>query len=212
MSISLFPERLPYVRFETRAIQDPEASRREGRYIATDVDFVIIQPAGSKDTIEKSVERWFKSMLKPEQMAHAKAYREMYDAWKAGRELPTHGTPVKTWQALKPAEIENLLHCNVRTVEDVAAMDEATLGRIGMGARALKQKAQAWLDAARDTGKVAAEVEALRASNEQLTKQNAELAAAVEQLSQQVSALTPGKGKRVPKNARLPDDDYEAAV
>jgi predicted RecB family nuclease len=48
-----------------------------------------------------------------------------------------------------PAQIKTLLDINVRTVEELAAANEETLNRVGMGGRALKQKAIIWLESSK---------------------------------------------------------------
>lgn len=198
MTVSLMPERLPYVRFETRALEDRAKSIVDGRYVAKDVHFVIIQPAGSKDTVEKPVDTWLSTFNHPSKMQVGAQYRAMYDAWRNGQEIPVNGTALKTWPALSPAEIENIIACNVRTVEDLAAADENTLRRIGMGARGHKQRAQAWLDASKDTGKTAAELDSLRAENARQKER-------LDELERMVAELQPKK--RGPKPRK--DDPEE---
>lgn len=182
MTVAMMQERLPYVRFETRAVEDREASVREGRYMVKNTDFVIIQPAGAKDTIEKPAAEWLQTFNHPSRMQIGAQYRAMFDAWKSGNEIPEVGTPIKTWPVISPAEATNIINANVRTVEDLADANEQSLMRIGMGARALKQKAQAWLDAAKDTGKAAAELDALRVKVEDQGKLIAEQQAELDQL------------------------------
>ena len=46
----------PFVIFETRAVEDREQSIAEGHYVAKDVNYAIITPAGTKDRIEKVAE------------------------------------------------------------------------------------------------------------------------------------------------------------
>lgn len=182
MTVSLMQERLPFVRFETRPIEDRDATIREGRYIAMDVDYAIIQPAGAKDTIEKRVDEWFATFMRPEKMQLGAQYRAMYDAWKQGKEIPLDGTSVRIWPVLSPAQVENLIACNLRTIEDVAAANEDAMRRMGMGGRALKQQAQAWLDSARDVGKVSEELNKLRVAVETLNARNNELETELSQL------------------------------
>ena len=70
-----------------------------------------------------------------------------------------------------PAQVKAILDANVRTVEDLAVANESTLAAIGMGARSLKEKAQAWLDSASSTGKTAEELDELRKQVAGLNKQ-----------------------------------------
>lgn len=180
--ITQMAERPPYVQFETRTAEDRDASIREGRYIARNIDYVLITPAGSKDVVERAADEWLKEVNRKATQnppsynpIHAKHFNDLFDAWKANREMPESGTPIRGWQMLSPAEQENVLSANVRTVEDLSALNEQGLTRIGMGARALQAKARDWLEAANNTGKVSAEVNALKIKTDQQAKQIEEL-------------------------------------
>lgn len=180
--ITQMAERPPYVQFETRTAEDRDSSIREGRYIAKNVDYVLITPAGSKDIVERSAEEWLKEMNRKATQdppgynpIHAKHFNDLYEAWKENRELPESGTPIRGWQMLSPAEQENVISANVKTVEDLAVLNEQGLTRIGMGARALQSKAKDWLAAAQDTGKVSAELSSLKVKVEEQDRQIAEL-------------------------------------
>ena len=139
-----------FVQFETRSKEDRKATIKEGHYVAIDVDYAIITPPGGNLVVEREVD--------DEIMAR---YREGYDAWKKGQEVPVEGTHLKNWPVASPAQIDMCLRTNVRTVEELATLSESGVQRIGMGGITLRQKAQAWLDAANGTGKGAAEIEKL---------------------------------------------------
>jgi hypothetical protein len=68
-------------------------------------------------------------------------YQQALENYKQSRETPEQGIAIKDWPGASPAQIKTLLDINVRTVEELAAANEETLMRIGMGGRALKQKA-----------------------------------------------------------------------
>lgn len=187
-------ERPPYVTFEIRAVEDRQASIDSGYYQTKDVDFAFITPQGSKDRIERNVKEWFDQLENQCQQGRFKrewltAYRGSYDAWKSGQELPLNGTAVLTWPVLSPAQAKQAIEHGVRTVEDLAAANEETIGRLGMGGRALKEKAVSWLAAAGSTGKVTEELNALRISNEEAKKRNAELEKQLSEVRAQVASL-----------------------
>lgn len=170
MSIALMPQRPPFVEFEQRAIEDRNASIASGGMIMRDVDYVIVRQVGSKDTVEKDAVEWLVDL---DRLAANGAYpgewvrhfREKYNAFKAGQIEPEMGLPVRHWPSLSKAQAENLIGAGVRTVEDIAAMNEPTMQRVGMGARELKKKAQAYLES-RDANKAAEQITALRIENE----------------------------------------------
>lgn len=169
-----------YVTFEVRAVEDRTRSIEEGRYIAKDVVFAIVTPAGTKDRLEKEAHEWLEGVA--EGVKQERIPPEWYDAYKKAlerfeesRENPEFGTSVRDWPALSPAQAKLFLDCNIRTVEDVAEMNEEMVGRIGMGARALKAKAQTWLEAAKTVGAPSEELTAIRQENADLRARNEEL-------------------------------------
>lgn len=176
-----FAERPPYVAFETRAEEDRNASIEAGHYVGRDVDYVIITPAGSKDQIERIASEWLAQIRRQSAEGKynpvwAQHFEAVYKQWKETNTIPENGTAIKAWPLLSPAQVATVLAANIRTVEDLAAATEDGIRRLGMGGRDLKNKAVAWLESAKDTGKVAAENAALKAKIDALEAQVAELA------------------------------------
>lgn len=208
--------RPPYVVFEMRAIEDRGASQAAGHYVAKDVPFAIVTPAGSKDRYENLADNWFK-MLRTEVRAKRfpqqwlDHFQAQYDAWKRGEEGSLNGTPLKTWPVLSPAQYKACRQAHLLTVEDLAAANEETIMRLGMGARALKQKAVDWLASAASTGRVTEEIVALRAAKETLETQNEQLRSDLAVLKAQVEGLLAGKS--VPVATPDPvDDEFQAEL
>lgn len=166
----------PYVTFETRPIEDRTATIESGHFTYKDVIFAIVTPAGSRDRIEKVAEEWLKDLEEAVRQERFPAewlslYRQRYNAWLETRSVPEDGASIQNWPALSPGQVKTLLDINIRTVEEVAAMTEEAMARIGMGSRALKAKAQAYLDTSSGTGKVAEELASMRQQlNELLTR------------------------------------------
>ena len=170
MTIALMPQRPPFVTFEQRAMEDRNASIAAGGLVMRDVDYVIVRQVGCKDTVEKEAEAWLddieaasrKNQYPAEWVRH---FREKFAAFKAGQAEPEIGLSLRQWPSLSKAQAENLIAAGVRTVEDVAAMNEPTLQRVGMGSRELKAKAKAYLES-RESNKSAEQITALRAEVE----------------------------------------------
>lgn len=187
MSTAALQNRPPFVRFEVRAEEDREKSISEGHFVAKDVTFALITPAGSKDVVERVAEDWLKQITDQVKVGRfdplwSKHYHELYRLWKDNEAAPESGIPLKNWPGVSPAQYESLKHANLRTVEDVAAMNEEAIVRVGMGARALKQRAIAYLETANGPGKIAEQ-------NAALQQQNADLAAMVANLQKAVDEL-----------------------
>jgi hypothetical protein len=180
-----------YVTFETRAVEKKKESERKGYYVAEDQDFAIVRQPGSVDSTIWEVKKWLdqnkreveNGRLNP---AHEQYYRQAYEHFKKGQEIPVEGTPIKTWPVISPAQVGALTALHIRTVEELANLPDDGVRRIGMGGIDLKNKAKAWLASAQDKGKVTQELAGLQAKNtmlegtiETLQKQVKELEALV---------------------------------
>jgi hypothetical protein len=178
-------ERPPLVRFERRGIEDRNASLEQGRYMEKDVDVALITPPGSRDVMVHNVDEWFKGLhrsVRESRMPQAwlERYKESYEHWKRGEEIPVNGTPIKGWGVISPAQAKNLIGLNILTVEDLAKLNDEGIRRIGMGGVDLKHKATAWLRQLEDKGMLTQEHAALKAENQALKSQVEALAKQME--------------------------------
>ena len=197
MSFSVMEARPPYVEFEDRSVEDRDASIKEGRLVMRPVHYAVIRQIGNKDTIEKEAGPWLDHLDVLVQAGSyrrewAEAFRKKYEAWKAGQEGPALGFTSKQWASVSKAQADNLINVGVTTVEDLASANEQTLQRVGMGARALQDKARAWLDSAKAHGN-AEELAALRAKVGDLEQANKDLR---EKLERFLADDDSGKRKR----------------
>lgn len=190
-------ERPAYVRFERRAVEDKPASLRQGRFVAKDMDFALVTPPYSRDVFEEGAQSWLSKMRQQAskgRIPHSwyERYAETYERWKRGEEMPLNGTAIKGWQVISPAQQKNLISLNILTVEDLAAVNDEGLRRIGMGAMALRDKAKAWLSQASDKGPLTMENAALKAENAALKNQNDQLEARMRELAGRLEILEKG--------------------
>lgn len=195
-------ERPAYVRFERRPVEDKEASLREGRYMAKDVDFALITPPYSKDCVEQKVTRWLEDLERgvrdgriPQQWATL--WKEGYQKWQNGQEMPLHGTPILGWGVISPAQQKMLIAINCLTVEDLAQINDEGMKRVGMGGLELRNKAKNWLASVKDHGGLTIQMSALE-------QENAQLKASVDGLKAQVEAL---KGM-IPQQPQMMQQPY----
>lgn len=163
-------ERPSYVQFEIRTVEDKNASVREGRYVARDIDIVLVTPPYSKDCVEYKVDQWLMNIDKNLRdgripQSWADHWKESYKRWKEGQEIPLKGTPIKGWGVISPAQQATLIAMNCRTVEDLADANDDGLRRMGMGAMDLRQKARTWLASMTDHGSVTVKMSALEQEN-----------------------------------------------
>jgi len=192
--------RPPYVSFERRGEEDRDASNAAGHYVAKDVNYAIITPQGSKDRIERNAEEWLE-MLEAQASQDrfprewVRQFKSMYEDWKAGNEPALNGTDVRNWPVASPANVQMLLQARLRTVEDLAQANEEAIGRLGMGGRALKAKAQEWLASSNDIGKQSEALVALKAENADLKARNTSLETQLKTLAGRLDVLEKRSGK-----------------
>lgn len=188
MNLTKNEARPPYVSFGLKTEEDRAASLAAGHIILRDVHYAFITPHGSKDRHEKRVEDWFPVIdqaVREERMPQewVNYYKAAYAAWKAGEEIPLTGTPLRNWPLLTPAQIENCKQFKVLTVEDLAASNEETIMRLGIGGRGLVDKAKNYLQAqGSDASKLTQTLTALQTENAQLKGQ-------VEQMDQVIKVM-----------------------
>lgn len=177
----------PYVTFECRPVEDRAASIAAGHTVHKDVDFAVITRAGARDTFEQEATVWLAQLeqrVRSQQFPAEwlRAYKHSYEAWKSGQTLPEEGTPIKSWPVATPAQIKDMLAVGIRTVEAMAALPDNELSVLGIGALGLKQKAIAWLQTSKDTGKAVQELVALR-------QQLADMSRTLQEQAQEISML-----------------------
>jgi len=186
-------DRPVYIAFELRAVESREKSEEAGHPVYDDVPYVKVTPPGGNLIVDKVAEEWLASKKKAND-PYYRHYKETFEAWQEDREAPIEGTAIEMWPSATPAQVKQVRQAGIRTVEDLGAANEPVIQKLGMGGRALKDRAAAWLESAKDTGKVAEQLASALATIETQNQQIAELAA-------KVDALTEDKPKRGRKAA-----------
>jgi hypothetical protein len=209
-------ERPAYVRFERVPVEDKAASLRDGHYVAKDIDYVLVTAPYSKDIFKQKVTSWLSEMkvqIQSERMSPIlfTQYQDAYKAWLAGQEIPLHGSPIKGWGVLSPAQQETLIHSNILTVEDLAGITDEGIRRVGMGAVDLKKKANSWLAQMNDKGPLTLQMAAIEGENSLLKANVATLTGQVEELMKQVRAQAIGQPVAVPSTPPAPEADITAS-
>lgn len=134
----------PMLRFFTEPVELPGKSAEAGRPVYQDRDFVGITNPGSRDEVIRKAEDKAK-----EDEFIAWAYRK----WKATQQQPVDGTPLETVPFLSKGQVMELKGINVHTLENLAHMPDTAAQRM-MGAIDLRKKAQAYIEAAKDSAVV----------------------------------------------------------
>lgn len=93
-----------------------------------------------------------------------------YDAWKTGQEIPENGIPLAAWPGVTKEQVEFLRKMAIKSVEDLAAINEATVAKLPFpNSRKLPEMAAAFLSG-RDKASVASE---LATANERIAAMEA---------------------------------------
>jgi hypothetical protein len=119
-----------------------------------------------------------------------------YKSWLKGQEEPTDGTPLSAWPGVNPAQADRLKALHLRTVEDVAGMNDADMNRVGMGALALRDKARAFVAAKKDTAPLA---EAMAKKDAEIAELRAQLAEVTDTMDKLAAANNMPRRGRPPK-------------
>lgn len=168
-------------RFYQRPVQNNFRSQKEGRPIFDEVDYVeILVPGNRGSVVDERVND-----------SHKARWPKFYDAFKQGQTLAETGTPLEEWAAISRAQVEELKHFNIRTVETLAALGDDALSRaIPMGGHSLRAKAQRTLEMA----KGAAPTDALAAEAQQLRDTIAVMQTTIDELNAECERLKAAKG------------------
>lgn len=170
-----------HVEFHSVPVEDLNESRKQGRPIFKDVEHCRIRWAGdNKRELDEPANQKFKRDPETNRwITYAEAFPEHYRLFKANEDQDrVNGTPLSEVPFLTEAKRAELRALNVRSLEALASLDGAALQRLGMGGRDLKNKAQAFIDAASGT-----------ATETRLAEENAALTARLEALEAMVNSV-----------------------
>lgn len=103
--------------------------------------------------------------------SHRKEYAEQYAAFKAKEEQPLDGSPLSHWALIPRPVVEELKYFQIKTVEQLAELDDTAKRKIGPLSTWCK-KAKEWVKAGTSTQ---TEVTALREQLERQTKRSDKL-------------------------------------
>lgn len=132
-----------FAEFYMRPVVDGVATKEAGRTITKDVPHIkIIQPGESQHSVYNQ----------PATNQDTQRFPKQWAAFQAGQSQEVIGSPLSLLFPQSPATVENLKHCGVRTIEQLAGANDTALQGMGMGARSFQEKAKQYLQQA-DKGK-----------------------------------------------------------
>lgn len=123
-----------HVRFYSKPRLNPDKSAIENRAIYEDTDYIEIMIPGDKHNI----------IQRPCWEQDLQRFPVHYEKYKKGQ-AQVVGTPLAAVPFLTQAQVEEFAFFQVRTVEHLAGINDAVIGKF-MGGHTLKAQAKAWLE------------------------------------------------------------------
>lgn len=116
-------------------------SKRMGRPIYKDIEYIDMRVPGSRTNM----------VARPASPEDKARFPEHYARFQARHETPEleRGTPLNQYPLISSGQIEVLTFLNVKTVEELAGMNDGDAGQI-MGGMTLKADAIRWLEMSKD--------------------------------------------------------------
>ena len=146
-----------FATFYDDAIKNDSETKRKGFAVFTDMTMVKIQVPNQQDCVPRPIQEKDKTR-----------FPKSWDAYVTGKEAVEDGFPLEQWPQLTSGELK-VCHANMmKTVEQLAAVADAGLHRLGQGATGLKARAKKFLESI--------------GQSEALRKENKELLARIEAL------------------------------
>lgn len=180
-----------YLRLEWATRPNEVESEKEGRPIHDKVLLGFIMNPGSRDEASRIIERHKPDGSVIQDGDWSKKHADHVNIFKETGEGTAGGTPLSSWPAMDVSTVADMAAMKIYTVEDMAGLSDAGIGKIGMGGRELRTKAIAYLKAAQDSSeapRLAAENQRLRSDVDRLQAQLESLGAMVEALKGVVAA------------------------
>lgn len=169
------------VRFFKKAAHDKEASDTQGRVVFVEVEYIQIMVPGDRDHI----------LVRPAGPGDKRRFAKHYEAWKAGDDGLVVGTPLEIWGKLNLAQIEEFRYIGVRTLEQLANLNDAACQKLP-GAFELKRHAATFLETLKAEAPMKAMLAAKEAQDNEIATLRAALAEQTEILKKLQAAAKKG--------------------
>lgn len=155
-----------------------------GRHIFDEEDYICIMvPGDALNIVRRPV---WDEPRNPN--SHTARFPEQWRAYKSGKAQQVTGSPLEHWAVLTRVQVAELKTLNIRTVEQLAELNDDLCGRF-MGLTSLKQRAAAWLEAAKSS----APLEKLAADKRQLEGQIETMKRQMDEMGKQIAAQSAKK-------------------
>ena len=159
-----------FIQFYMDAVEIKAESEKQGRPIFKDVPHIRKMIPGDATNV---VERVAKDH-------DIRMYPREWDIFQRQAATGISGTPLEQWPQVTRAQVKEAKYFEVHTVEQMAELSDMSCQRMGMGFAELRNKAKAYLEAAKGTAAQTAqaaenqrlhdEIEALKAQMAEMPK------------------------------------------
>ena len=146
--------------------------------------------------MSKLQDRLKNDQISPEYVDH---YVRAWERFLKNEDEPITGTPLVDWRGAPESVKRRAIEIGVRSIEEAADMDDATVNNIGMGGRDLQNRARIYLDQDNSALKSGQEMKSLKESNLEMAQQLTAMQSKLAELS---------AGERDP----IPTDEPEPEV
>ena len=163
------------ITFYVKSVQDIQQSERQGVPIYRDAQFVKIFRAGEMmNVIDRPVQEYDKIR-----------FRHQWEQFQLNKTQLPEGTPIELLFPNHPSISDTLKSYGVYTIQQCAGLTAHAIDRLGMGGQEYVNRAQAYIDAAKDGKNVIAMQEDLKKKDAQIRLQQKQ----IDELIQQVRTL-----------------------
>jgi hypothetical protein len=175
-----------YVEFFLHPVEDKEASADMGRPMFKEIPYIMIMTPGDKSSV---IRRPVQTGQHPK--ADNNRFHNEYNNFKQGLDTPVEGTILEQWAQITRAQVMELQHLGIKTVEHLADLNDSSAGQF-MGLSDLKRKAQQYIAATASDAPLIKMQEELKARDNKIdTLENV-----VEEMRSELNDLKTGKGKK----------------
>jgi hypothetical protein len=189
------------VKFYVKACPDQTETRKQGRPIFKDKEYIDIRIPGDRTA---GAARPARPQDKARFPRHYAAFKE-----RTSQEL-NQGTPLIEWPMMTKSQAEELAFFHVKTVEQLASMSDAHTSKF-MGLSKLKRKAQEWLATAKDQRASTELHEELKSRDKTIAAQQEQMDAMMVKIDKLAAnqKKSPGRKKAKPATKVDPDDSTD---
>lgn len=191
-----------FVTFFKEAIQDDDATKKEGRPMFKDVDFIKINYAGNSGTVNIRPVIFEDSERAP---SDPRRFPQQWAQYQNQETQTQAGTPLHEWAYLSKSQVMMLKAAHIQTVEALAGMADSTIPRLGIGGRDLVEQAKAYLALAKDSSAMTALVAKMQEKDDLIKTLEARLDALAAKIADD-SEEQPAKRGRKKKDMNDEDD------